>query len=468
MRHLTCAQDRRLSRYRCMRSCFQCPICVAPLSISAYSPSGENRTRLNYSDGPFILSCPYCSWTSLEANLQFDKSVGISSQLANMRLRDVEQDTQTPPVRRSSDESENDLSRAAELPPKDQFAALATFYRTQISETTPEEPLYGANISRRLTRLLSARGIPALRKQRGKLPIMSEALEHNEGLRVDASEEDEDLMVDRMKTLGWSGVTSPLQRERQTTTPPARSLPDLQPTAAIVRSRRTKRCRTCRNLLLRPDDRRHSAKFKVRLVAVDYLPRITLKSLDPTPNSSQLTPMKSTYFILTLRNPLFDPVEISLATPRTTPGRVESRITLLCPQFDVGANAETWDDALQLAGKGGKAGAAQQGQQAEAGKVWEKGRNWTSVVMEVVPGALRSAASARPGSSEMPITEDDVALQVPIFVRMQYVTDEIIDDADDDGDKKYVKGLKGRERKLRRELAFWCVVDVGRVEEEVY
>jgi len=178
--------------------------------------------------------------------------------------------------------------------------------------------------------------------------------------------------------------------------------------------------------------------------------------------------MKSTYFILTLRNPLFDPVEISLATPRTTPGRVESRITLLCPQFDVGANAETWDDALQLAGKGGKAGAAQQGQQAEAGKVWEKGRNWTSVVMEVVPGALRSAASARPGSSEMPITEDDVALQVPIFVRMQYVTDEIIDDADDDGDKKYVKGLKGRERKLRRELAFWCVVDVGRVEEEVY
>lgn len=68
-----------------------------------------------------------------------------------------------------------------------------------------------------------------------------------------------------------------------------------------------------------------------------------------------------------------------------------------------------------------------EGAVAEAGKVWERGRNWTTVVVEIVPGA---------GGGE-----GGEVLKVPVFV---YVEEE---------------GGEGQ----RGSLAFWTVVEVGRV-----
>jgi len=175
--------------------------------------------------------------------------------------------------------------------------------------------------------------------------------------------------------------------------------------------------------------------------------------------------MKPTQFLLTFRNPLFDTIRITLATPATTPGRFSSKVTILCPQFDVGANIDVWDEALREgSGSGGRGERekrrtkqeASEGQaQAEAGKVWERGRNWCSVVVEIVPALLRVPELLRTEGEGKEVGEDEDVLEIPVFVRVEWETDA--------GGE--VTG-KDRDVKEKRELAYWCVLGVGRIAQD--
>jgi dynactin-4 len=163
-------------------------------------------------------------------------------------------------------------------------------------------------------------------------------------------------------------------------------------------------------------------------------------------------------FLLTLANPLFDPIRVTLATPAETPGRVKTGVTILCPEFSVGANSDVWDEALNAGGSSkrrstmpgtGSAGTGAGGdeelqKQAEAGKIWGKGRNWTSVIVEIVPGML-------PAPDD--IDDDEDLVEIPVFVRIEYETEA-------GGEEKAASGTAVKEA---REEAFWCVLGVGRI-----
>lgn len=176
-----------------------------------------------------------------------------------------------------------------------------------------------------------------------------------------------------------------------------------------------------------------------------------------------LRPLRPTQTLLTLRNPLFDPVRISLATPAVTRGRFKHKITILCPEFEVGANLDQWDEALanpdtskvskdlnlgKVEYTGGEGGRV-----AEAGKVWERGRNWTSVVVEVVCADVWGQV----GGKEDELEEGEDVLEIPIFVRMEWEGEVQGDDAGG------LAGAKGEMRKEKRELAYWVVLGIGRV-----
>jgi dynactin 4 len=161
-------------------------------------------------------------------------------------------------------------------------------------------------------------------------------------------------------------------------------------------------------------------------------------------------------FLLTATNPLYDKIRVTLATPAITPGRVGSRVTILCPQFDVGANSDVWDEALESSSKrkslmpgasvtGGRDEVEGHGRQAEAGKVWGSGRNWTSVIVEIVPGLLPEADN---------LEEDEDVLEIAVFVRLEYETDAAA------GDEKAVSTAGAKEK---REDAFWCILGVGQI-----
>lgn len=178
-----------------------------------------------------------------------------------------------------------------------------------------------------------------------------------------------------------------------------------------------------------------------------------------------LKPFVAQQYILTLRNPIFEEVKITLATPATTPGRVASKVTILCPSFTIGPAGDVWDDALSSStsglppGDGGRkaamaslTGNVEGEKQPEAGKIWEKTRNSTSVILEIVPGSVEPSRSIVPKSEEEQeaerIREDDDVLEVPIYVRAEWSAD--------------THGEKGGEKEAR-ELGYWCVLGVGRI-----
>lgn len=215
---------------------------------------------------------------------------------------------------------------------------------------------------------------------------------------------------------------------------------------------------------------------------------------------TSLTPLKTHTFLLRIVNPIFEPIRVTLATPALTPGSVQSRITILCPQFEVGSNADVFEEAIS-GGSGTVSSADRRSRMqassantddsrvAEAGKIWDQGRNWTRVVLEVVPGLVpgsvgyvkppaggdASIASRRRESSyddlsedESEDEEDEVPLEIPVFVRIEYETEAGADEASGGGSRAVsVSGGAGagagasKGEKEKRELAFWCVLGAG-------
>lgn len=157
---------------------------------------------------------------------------------------------------------------------------------------------------------------------------------------------------------------------------------------------------------------------------------------------------------------MFDSVRITLATPDLTPGPHAHRVTILCPQFEIGAKIDLWDDALNgsdaaddrlsRANKylGNKESVLRHDERkvAEAGKVWDKGGNWTTIVLEVV------CAEVGGGENEL-LMEDEDVLEIPVFVRMEW-----------DGEATGADAGMGIEKgKEKIELAYWAVVGAGRI-----
>ena len=147
---------------------------------------------------------------------------------------------------------------------------------------------------------------------------------------------------------------------------------------------------------------------------------------------------------------MFESMKVTLATPAQTPGRFANKVTILCPQFEVGANTDVWDEALGQDPKRyskleSRSKLGSEGKTAEAGKVWEKGRNWTVVVVEVVCATVSGERDE--------VKEDEDVLEIPVFVRIEY--DAVAEEHGELGDKDG--------KKEKREMAYWTVLGVGKV-----
>lgn len=87
--------------------------------------------------------------------------------------------------------------------------------------------------------------------------------------------------------------------------------------------------------------------------------------------------------------------------------------------------------------------------QPEAGKIWEKTRSSTSVVLEIVPGSLEVSGDDK---EDVDFQADDDILEIPIYVRVEWSVD--------------VHGEKSGEKEPR-ELGYWCILGVGRISEQM-
>lgn len=476
-----------------MRHCYNCPLCSGNLTISALPAQTSNGAHLRPDSATkaesYILSCHFCEWSTLDVGLKFDKSNKITEQL-HKALEERKN------KKRSLEESENDekdqkRGKSGGQPDhNDTFKNLQKFYKEQLSEATDQPNPYSnspysspANLARIMS-LYGGLSYNALKKTREKPQPMREAGGTIEGLATFTANDGpcgEEELAGRLKTLGLSGTTTQSQRLALPSNYDSRTNDQLLPVATQLVVRRGKRCRTCRIYLARPDPKSTGYRFKIRLLSSNYIPRLAIRPLNTPPPAQtmsfqlrpepveerKLQPHQTQQYILTVRNPIFEHVKITLATRATTPGKVASRVTILCPSFTVGPASDKFEDVLadsSMSSDGSRKGAlasltgsTDSDRQPEAGKVWERTRNSTSVIVEVVPGALkrrpRIVSDSTLESGDEELAEDDDILEIPIYVRAEW--------------KAAPHAVEAAESRERRpyELGYWCVLGVGRISE---
>jgi dynactin-4 len=177
-------------------------------------------------------------------------------------------------------------------------------------------------------------------------------------------------------------------------------VPQLRPQRTHLRIKRSKRCRTCRHFLIKPEPKAQTIRFKIKLVARNYLPTITITALDTPsavfhPQHPCMTLGASTQFALKFTNPLYEELTVSLAIPSTaqhnrriidepTPGlpyAVNGSVAIITPHFTISPYNETveYDDEIfpvdsthapPLVG------------------IYNKRNNSTSILVEVIPQVL--------------------------------------------------------------------------------
>lgn len=317
-------------------------------------------------------------------------------------------------------------------------------------------------------------------KPKAKTAVMREADSANEGFR--AASLDESALLSQLRREGWSGTVTNEQTRAQVEEG-ARFGTDLWPIPYLLRTKRSKRCPVCRHIISKPESKVSNTRWRIRLVANNNIPSITIKPLSPPHSSSSthtyshpaglLKPLQPTQFLLTFKNPIFDEIKVTLATPAMTPGRFASKVTVLCPQFTIDANTDTdmyLDDVLKD-GEKDRAGGRRRGDegthQAEAGKIWERGRNWVSIVVEVIPASLKVGEpsllrkESDPELDLSPLKEDEDVLEIPMFVRLEW-------EGDVSQDQVGMGSTAGKEKDTRekRELAYWCAIGIGRISQE--
>jgi dynactin-4 len=442
----------------------------------------------DYKTGPFILSCSYCMWSTLDVGIRFDKGTGIRGQLdeianggqprqplskvVSVGQEDVGRKSSLSQPPFSPNDHEAESPSTDKVPPKapsdhtSRFNALRQFYKDQIAEssatdgtlsTSALDMAYSSPSSlQRIMNIYTNRD-GALKKARQKPTLMREALTASEGLQLAESFETD---------LDYDETTTPSQKQFQHPSfignPTATTTADLRPMPTIMRTKRSKRCAACKHILTRPEMKISSARYRIKLIALSYIPFVTIKPLPvpggPTAAGSDgsdmvLPPGKPTQFIMTLRNPLFDNVNVSLGSQSITPGKHGHKVTILCPEFKIGKNSDAWDDALNNPPNKGTANQA--GGEQVAGKLYDQGRNWASVVLEIVPASIVRQ------QTEL-LDEDEDVIEIPIRVRLQW---QVTDEEAGVERRRRDKGLDDVEDvdDGNRELSYWMVVGIGRV-----
>lgn len=160
---------------------------------------------------------------------------------------------------------------------------------------------------------------------------------------------------------------------------------DLKPLRIPLHSKRSKRCPACTHILIKPEQKAQSVRYKIKLVAANYLPaiRVILPHAQPltmAPADAKRTLGKSTSapvdddkaagasnglhagktypFHLALTNPLYDPIQVRLSGQRmhvsaplpTSDGSAPEKarrppfaVSLPTSTFPVAAFAEAWE-----------------------------------------------------------------------------------------------------------------------------
>ncbi|OCB83844.1 hypothetical protein A7U60_g9049 [Sanghuangporus baumii] len=367
----------RAERNRCARNCFLCPHCRNTLSVVPSDPIGDTLpTSGAIGEAPFLLYCNNCRWDSAEVGITFEKPTGLAQQLQ----RSEDSAPEFLEFERLKDSFEPLL--------RSSLSASQQGHHHSVSHSAHHNAIHAAASN------ALARDIPGVGKYHP--PSRSKAnKQHRQGskddipvyrARVEASGASGlgaggDGDVEIMRHLESPSEIARLDQRWSTSWAESIRSRDLKPIRIPLHSRLTKRCSACRHILIKPEQKAQSVRFKMKLVAANYLPAIQIslphlpsaqaRRLASAASSSQKdkeddgggTPMiagKTYPFHLALTNPLYDPIQVRLAVQRqqlstagmtseeapVTPAparRPHFAISLPTNSFGIAPYAEAWE-----------------------------------------------------------------------------------------------------------------------------
>ena len=230
-----------------MRNCFQCPIC-----FSGLNPCPNEETQA----APYTLNCTYCQWSSAEIGVEFEKSTGISGiPWSWFVLKTGQLSKLVAPYSEAQIEFEALRDHYANLfdagrPSEDAMASFSSRYSALLAGK-------GSFKARQSTRSLYSRMRPPSRDTDDK-PLEYEPVKPLE---------DERAVITRLEMLTHlEDTTTMRQRAKQPGKP--RWEKDLWPINMQLRAKRSKRCRACRHILVKPENKPTSTRFRIKMLAL--------------------------------------------------------------------------------------------------------------------------------------------------------------------------------------------------------
>ncbi|EAU86021.1 hypothetical protein CC1G_11693 [Coprinopsis cinerea okayama7 len=484
-----------------------CPNCRNTLSVVPSDPPDSGDGHLNVpisavGEPPFFLYCNHCRWDSAEVGITFEKPTGLAAQL--QKFEDSAPDTlEFDRLKEHFDP----FLRASAL-----AGSTSGSHAVAHSSATPHHShsLHSNSITAAASAAL-ARDIPGVAKYnplarsttgrpgkdrsinkdemaeyRSRSDIMTASSRGSGGGEAD---------VDIVKHLESIASVSSLEQRWENSWVSSLATKDLKPLRIPLHSKRSKRCPACTHILIKPEQKAQSVRYKIKLVAANYLPAITVSLPHAQQALAELAKRnlgKSTTqqvvvderaltgliagrgypFHLALTNPLYDPIHVRLSVQRvhvstliqdkSSPEkgrRPPFAISLPTSPFAINAFAEAWeydddedmfgveDDELGIGGISATAASRSRDKDPKAKPknvgVLEKKANTTLVGGEVVIG---KEARGR--------------VKFNMLVSYTYRSDDPMPSESGEGDGDSRHSAKVPEIKT---FAFYTVVDLGEI-----
>lgn len=333
-------------RNRCARNCFQCPICQNTLSVVASSepqptplPISPTVPTVSATGAPYYLSCGVCRWDSQEIGMTFEKATGLALQL------------------QKTEDERPDVKEFDHL--KDQF-------EKHLRHNTPSTTLPSSLLSipgMSMNSFSSRYGNTGLAHAQQK----SDDVEKYEAA-VDKVEPESGLVDDLVHLTDVNQITTLTQRMNQLSDQPYK-VERLQPQRIHLRTKRVKRCRSCRHILIKPEQKAQATRFKIKLVALKNIPKITIASLP------KLILNQRTQIVLKFSNPLYEEISVDLTIQEET--NECGKVTILAPHFNITPYNEVLEYEEDLI-------SSRRAAKADIG-IYEKRGNSTSIIFEITP-----------------------------------------------------------------------------------
>ncbi|KAG5638679.1 hypothetical protein H0H81_011059 [Sphagnurus paluster] len=482
-----------------------CPNCRNTLSVVPSDPPDTNDGRLaipvsTVGEPPFFLYCNHCRWDSAEVGITFEKPTGLASQLQKfedsapeslefdrlkehfepfIRAASLSSSTSTAPAVAPSSAAHSHHLHSTSI-----TAAASAALARDIPGVSKYNPLArSTSVRSGATGKDRSRNKDEMTEYRSRLDITTAS-----GMGTGGGDAD----VEYMRHLETVGEVAALDQRWTSSWAVSLQSSDLKPLRIPLHSKRSKRCPACTHILIKPEQKAQSVRYKIKLVAANYLPAITValphalqaqaeasrrnigKSSamqPPEDDRSSLSAMHAgkTYpFHLALTNPLYDPIQVRLSVQRmhvsnavtyAADGTVEKArrppfaVSLPTSSFPIAAFAEAWeyeddedmfgvDDDDDIGAGTVRAGRDKEGRgKVKTVGVLERRANVTVVGGEVVIGK-----------------EARGAIRFNMLVSYTYRSDDPAPSESNDGGPS--KSTKPPEIKT---FAFYTVVDLGAI-----